>query len=99
MTPNLPRAANDSRGAAPPPPPEPELARIFRTHRVTAVPFREWLEPESLRTAASFNAGDYLRARAVPQVTVTWPARLLVWAVMLAVVGYCAAIWATGGAL
>jgi hypothetical protein len=87
MTPNLPRAANDSRRGGAPAFTPVRLARPY--------PFREWLDPESLRQVADerFDLGDYLRSRAVPQVTVTWPARLLVWAVMAAVSAYCAAIW------
>jgi hypothetical protein len=55
-----------------------------RLHRIFAPrPLIEWTTPEAY----------------APQVTVTWPARLLVGAVMGLVTAYCAAIWATGGAL
>jgi hypothetical protein len=70
---------------------------VIHLHRMAGAT-SDWSAIDSYARDA-IDVGDYLRARAVPQVTVTWPARLLVWAVMLAVSAYCAAIWATGGAL
>jgi hypothetical protein len=70
---------------------------VIHLHRMAGAT-RDWSAIDSYARDA-IDVGDYLRARAVPQVTVTWPARVLVWAVMLAVSAYCAAIWATGGAL
>jgi hypothetical protein len=98
MTPNLPRAANDSRRGGAPAFTPVRLARPSLTPHRLAGATRDWSAIDSYARNA-IDAGDYLRSRAVPQVTVTWPARLLVWAVMAAVSAYCAAIWATGGAL
>jgi hypothetical protein len=70
---------------------------VIHLHRIAGAT-RDWSAIDSYARDA-IDVGDYLRSRAVPQVTVTWPARLLVWAVMVAVTAYCAAIWATGGAL
>jgi hypothetical protein len=93
MTPNLPRAANDSRrGGAPAFTPLMRLARPSLTPHRLAGATRDWSAIDSYARDA-IDVGDYLRSRAVPQVTVTWPARLLAWTVMLAVAAYCAAIW------
>jgi hypothetical protein len=143
MTPNLPRAANDSRRGGAPAFTPLRLARPFLVDhplaRSTAMRFRlsralialgsdgglvsrERLATVSRQGSRGTKAGSHECSRSsalpvipahrlhrifaprpliewttpeayAPQVTVTWPARLLVWAVMLATVAYCAAIW------
>jgi hypothetical protein len=64
------------------------------------VSFVGWLDPSSLRAVNDDRPDLYAQLTSLPaRPVVTWPARLLVWAVMLAVSAYCAEIWATGGAL
>ena len=60
---------------------------------LTGYPFREWLDPDSLRHAEGFSAGDYLRSRAVPDPVVTTGAKVVIWTVFAATVAYCVAIW------
>jgi hypothetical protein len=87
---------SDLHTLPPAPPPSAVPAVPFADVPEAAAPraFVEWLDPANLKIADErFDLGDYLRSRAVPQVTVTWPARVLVWAVMAAVTAYCAAIW------